>query len=77
MGKAVALDLVRSSPHRSITLAAIELDVLRVHPRGEMESLLFSPPFENLEAIQTGEGVSRLPQLMEGKVQSLEYKTIR
>jgi lysine 6-dehydrogenase len=43
----------------------------------EVESLSFPTPFENLEAFHTGGGASRLPQLLEGKVRSLEYKTIR
>ncbi|MGA9406278.1 MAG: saccharopine dehydrogenase C-terminal domain-containing protein [Bacteroidota bacterium] len=48
-----------------------------VEPLTEVESLSFPPPFENLEAFHTGGGASRLPQLLEKKVQSLEYKTIR
>jgi saccharopine dehydrogenase-like NADP-dependent oxidoreductase len=55
MGKAIAFDLVRSSPHCSITLAAIDLDVLTVNPRGEIESLSFPAPFENLEVFQPEE----------------------
>jgi lysine 6-dehydrogenase len=48
-----------------------------VEPLTEVESLSFPPPFENLEAFHTGGGASRLPQLLEGRVKSLEYKTIR
>ncbi len=48
-----------------------------VEPLTEVESLSFPPPFEKLEAFHTGGGASRLPQLLEGRVQSLEYKTIR
>ena len=48
-----------------------------VEPLTEVESLSFPPPFENLEAFHTGGGASRLPQLLEGRVQALEYKTIR
>ena len=48
-----------------------------IEPLTEVESLSFPPPFENLEAFHTGGGASRLPHLLERKVQSLEYKTIR
>jgi len=48
-----------------------------VEPLTEVERLSFPPPFENLEAFHTGGGASQLPQLLETKVQSLEYKTIR
>ncbi len=48
-----------------------------VDPLTEVESLSFPPPFDELEAFHTGGGASRLPQLLERKVQSLEYKTIR
>ncbi|MGA7161309.1 MAG: saccharopine dehydrogenase C-terminal domain-containing protein [Bacteroidota bacterium] len=48
-----------------------------VEPLTEVENLSFPLPFENLEAFHTGGGASRLPQLLEKKVQSLEYKTIR
>ena len=42
-----------------------------------IEHLTFPPPFGELEAFHTGGGASRLPQLLKGKVRSLEYKTIR
>ncbi len=51
--------------------------ICRIESLTEIESLSFPPPFENLEAFHTGGGASRLPQLLEGKVDSLEYKTIR
>lgn len=51
--------------------------ILRIESLTGIESLSFPPPFENLEAFHTGGGASRLPQLLEGKVDSLEYKTIR
>ena len=62
------------------TLPAIVLrggNILQIESLTEIESLSFPPPFENLEAFHTGGGASRLPQLLEGKVNSLEYKTIR
>lgn len=48
-----------------------------VEPLTETESLSFPAPFEDLEAFHTGGGASRLPHLLEGKVRTLEYKTIR
>ena len=51
--------------------------IRRIESLTEIESLSFPFPFENLEAFHTGGGASRLPQLLEGKVNSLEYKTIR
>ena len=43
----------------------------------DIESISFPAPYENLEAFHTGGGASRLPQLLEGKVSLLEYKTVR
>jgi lysine 6-dehydrogenase len=37
----------------------------------------FPPPFGTLEAFHTSGGVSLLPQMFAGKVQELDYKTIR
>jgi lysine 6-dehydrogenase len=51
--------------------------ITRVEPLTEIEHLSFPHPFEDLEAFHTGGGASRLPQLLEGKVRSLEYKTVR
>src|SRR5450759_3106202 len=51
--------------------------IRRIESLTEIESLSFPPPFDNLEAFHTGGGASRLPQLLEGRVDSLEYKTIR
>jgi len=51
--------------------------IQRVQPLTEIENLSFPPPFEDLEAFHTGGGASRLPQLLQGKVRNLEYKTIR
>ncbi len=59
------------------TVILREGKIRMVEPLTEVESLSFPPPFENLEAFHTGGGASRLPQLLEGRVQSLEYKTIR
>lgn len=51
--------------------------IQRVESLTEVESLSFPHPFGDLEAFHTGGGASRLPQLLEGKVRSLDYKTIR
>ena len=43
----------------------------------ELETLTFPEPFGELEAFQTSGGTSTLPQSLLGRVQSLDYKTIR
>lgn len=42
-----------------------------------LESISFGNEFSELEAFYTSGGLSLLPQLLEGKVKSLSYKTIR
>lgn len=42
-----------------------------------LEELSFPPPFEKLEAFHTSGGSSLLPQMFDGKVRELNYKTIR
>jgi len=43
----------------------------------ELETVEFPPPFGKLEAFTTSGGVSLLPELLQGKVTTLDYKTIR
>jgi lysine 6-dehydrogenase len=43
----------------------------------EIEPIDFPPPFGTLEAFHTSGGTSLLPSMFEGKVQELNYKTIR
>jgi lysine 6-dehydrogenase len=43
----------------------------------ELETLTFPPPFGELEAFQTSGGTSTLPRSLQGRVRSLDYKTIR
>jgi lysine 6-dehydrogenase len=43
----------------------------------ELESLEFPEPFGTMEAFQTSGGTSTLPETFLGKVQELDYKTIR
>jgi lysine 6-dehydrogenase len=44
---------------------------------GDLEEIVFPPPFGTLEAFNTSGGASMLPELYEGKVRELDYKTIR
>jgi lysine 6-dehydrogenase len=48
-----------------------------VEPLTEIEPVEFPQPFGSLEAFHTGGGASLLPELLRGKVDSLDYKTIR
>lgn len=43
----------------------------------DLESISFPPAFPHLEAFSTSGGLSILPQLLEGKLHHLDYKTIR
>lgn len=43
----------------------------------EVEDIKFPAPYGMLEAFQTAGGTSSLPELFEGKIQELTYKTIR
>lgn len=43
----------------------------------EVEAIDFPPPFGTLEAFHTSGGASTTPQLFEGRVRELDYKTIR
>lgn len=51
--------------------------VQRAEPLDELEEILFPEPFGRLEAFNTSGGTSTLPQTLLGKVQELDYKTIR
>lgn len=46
-------------------------------PLTELESIEFPPPFGHLEAFLTSGGASLLPDMLQGKVKTLDYKTIR
>jgi len=43
----------------------------------ELEEISFPAPFGTLEAFHTSGGASMLPQMFEGRVKELDYKTIR
>jgi lysine 6-dehydrogenase len=50
---------------------------MQVPPLSEVESLDFPKPFGEMEAFTTSGGISTLPKTYEGKVQHLDYKSIR
>jgi len=49
----------------------------RVDALSELEQVTFPPPVGDLEAFHTGGGISILPWAYEGKVRTMEYKTLR
>ena len=49
----------------------------RVDALSELETVTFPPPVGELEAFHTGGGISTLPWAYEGKVRTMEYKTLR
>ena len=51
--------------------------VVEVESMTEVEELEFPAPFGRMEAFQTSGGTSTLPETFLGRVQSLDYKTIR
>jgi lysine 6-dehydrogenase len=51
--------------------------IVEVDSMTEVEALDFPAPFGTMEAFQTSGGTSTLPETFLGKVQELDYKTIR
>jgi lysine 6-dehydrogenase len=49
----------------------------RVEALSELERVSFPPPVGELEAFHTGGGISTMPWAYEGKVRTMEYKTLR
>ncbi|MGH7612662.1 MAG: saccharopine dehydrogenase family protein [Gemmatimonadales bacterium] len=49
----------------------------RVDALSELETLSFPPPVGELEAFHTGGGISTMPWAYEGRVRTMEYKTLR
>ncbi|RPH38037.1 saccharopine dehydrogenase [bacterium] len=43
----------------------------------DLEEITFVPPFGKLEAFNTSGGASMLPEIFDGRVRELDYKTIR
>lgn len=52
-------------------------ELIEVESMTELESLDFPEPYGRMEAFQTSGGTSTLPETFLGKVQELDYKTIR
>ncbi|MDT5060545.1 MAG: hypothetical protein QOH63_1004 [Acidobacteriota bacterium] len=51
--------------------------IVEVDSLTEIERLNFLPPYEEMEAFQTSGGTSTLPESFLGRVEELDYKTIR
>lgn len=51
--------------------------VAQVDTLTEIETIEFPSPFGTLEAFHTSGGASLMPQMLEGRVHELDYKTIR
>ena len=51
--------------------------IIDVESMTEMEELEFPAPFGRMEAFQTSGGTSTLPDTFAGRIQELDYKTIR
>ena len=51
--------------------------ITHVETLTEIETIEFPPPFGSMEAFHTSGGASLLPEMFEGKVAHLDYKTIR
>ena len=49
----------------------------RVEALSGLEHVVFPPPVGELEAFHTGGGISTMPWTYEGKVRTMEYKTLR
>ena len=67
--------LVNEYKERPVVIRAGK--VLTVEPLDELEEIEFPEPFGTLEAFNTSGGTSTLPQTLLGKVDQLDYKTIR
>ncbi|HKW41302.1 MAG TPA: saccharopine dehydrogenase C-terminal domain-containing protein [Gemmatimonadales bacterium] len=49
----------------------------RVDALSELEHVAFPPPVGELEAFHTGGGISTLPWAYQGRIRTMEYKTLR
>lgn len=63
--------------YREPTMALREGKLTRLESLTEVETLSFPPNFPALEAFHTSGGASTLPYTFQGKVRTLDYKTIR
>ncbi|HXF94617.1 MAG TPA: saccharopine dehydrogenase C-terminal domain-containing protein [Gemmatimonadales bacterium] len=59
------------------SLVLREGKLTRVAPLSEVERVEFPAPLGTLEAFHTGGGISTLPMAYQGKVRTMEYKTLR
>lgn len=50
---------------------------IQVEPLSEVETVAFPEPVGTLEAFHTGGGISTLPFAWEGRIATMEYKTLR
>jgi len=50
---------------------------VQVEPLSEIEHVVFPDPIGKLEAFHTGGGISTLPFSWEGRIRTMEYKTLR
>jgi lysine 6-dehydrogenase len=50
---------------------------IQVEALGGIETVPFSAPLGDLEAFHTGGGISTMPFAWEGKIETMEYKTLR
>jgi lysine 6-dehydrogenase len=67
--------LVNEYKERPVVIRAGKIQT--VEPLDELEEIEFPEPFGRLEAFNTSGGTSTLPQTLLGKVNTLDYKTIR
>jgi lysine 6-dehydrogenase len=67
--------LVNEYKERPVVIRAGKVQT--VEPLDELEEIEFPEPFGRLEAFNTSGGTSTLPQTLLGKVDQLDYKTIR
>lgn len=51
--------------------------IVETDPMVDVEDIIFDEPFGRLEAFNTSGGTSTLPQTYAGRIQNLDYKTIR
>jgi len=51
--------------------------LVRMEALSELEPITFPPPVGTLEAFHTSGGISTMPWTYEGKVRTMEYKTLR
>src|SRR3989441_1274735 len=71
------LEVARAAVEAGLHCADLGGNTTRVDALSEVEPVMFPPPVGELEAFHTGGGISTLPWSYEGKVRTMEYKTLR